>query len=91
MSGTFVQLSHLTFDSSQQAGRAARSEHPCSQGLAAFGLCKLDVEGRFSALQRPPGKKVNVTVPTAEQSDDLFLRDQIDLINLLTVCCSYDH
>lgn len=86
-----VQSSDLTFDSSQQTGRASGSERARGQSLAAFGLCQLDVKGGLGTFECPPGVQVNVTVPTAEQRNDLLLRDQIDLINLLTVCCSYDH
>lgn len=32
-----------------------------------------------------------MAIPTAEKSNDLLLRDQIDLMNLLAVRCPYDH
>lgn len=79
------------FDTSQQAGWASGSEDPCSQSLAAFGLSQLDIEGRLCTLQNPPGVKMNVTVPTAEQNDNFLLWNQIDLVNLLAVCSTEDH
>jgi len=84
-------FSDLTFDGSQQAGGASGSEHTCSQSLAAFGFRQLDVKGRLCALQNPPGLKVHMAVPTAQQGHDLLFRDQVNLIHLLTVSSPNNH
>lgn len=85
------RLSDLTLDGGQQAGWTSRSQHAGGQRLAAFGFSQLDVEGGLGALKNPPGVKVDLPVPTAEQSDNLLLRYHVDLTNLLTVCGAHNH
>ena len=66
-------------------------QHAGGQRLTALGLRQLDVKGRLSPLQRPPGVQVHVAVASAQQGHHLLFWDQLDLVHLLAVSRTDDH